>query len=66
MFLVIAVEPQYPEAAAKRLQDEVGDKVKVITVKIDPLETAEEKELTADLYIKTMRDNLRALAEQLR
>ena len=68
--LVIAVEPQYPTStAAKLIQEEVEaatkGKKKITLVEIDPLETAEEKDLSADLYTKTMRKNLQALADNL-
>jgi ABC-type Zn uptake system ZnuABC Zn-binding protein ZnuA len=60
---VIAVEPQYPTTAANLLRKGVGDDVKVIT--IDPLETAEFRELTPDFYETKMRANLQALVEAL-
>jgi zinc transport system substrate-binding protein len=66
---VIAVEPQYPTTTAAgtlldRLKEEGKSNVKL--VEIDPLETAKENELSADLYTKTMRENLKQLADNLR
>lgn len=65
---VIAVEPQYPTKTAaatiKRELEAVG-KTDVKLVEIDPLETASANELTADLYVKTMRMNLENLAKNL-
>ena len=72
---VIAVEPQYPtETSAKLLRDAMKDKDKEITfVEIDPLETAEKKDLKDDekelkdpeWYDKKMRQNLDNLAKSL-
>jgi ABC-type Zn uptake system ZnuABC Zn-binding protein ZnuA len=64
---VIAVEPQYPTTTAastllSRLKDE--GKVDVKLVEIDPLETV-KTEPSADLYLKTMRENLKQLADNL-
>ena len=69
--LVIAVEPQYSPQAAELIHEEVKAAAKgekdIQLVEIDPLETVNsEKELTADLYVKTMRKNLEALAEKLK
>jgi ABC-type Zn uptake system ZnuABC Zn-binding protein ZnuA len=65
---VIAVEPQYPQKAADTLREQLVAKGKkdVQLVEIDPLETAAEKDLTADLYVKTMRQNLDKLAASLK
>jgi ABC-type Zn uptake system ZnuABC Zn-binding protein ZnuA len=68
---VIAVEPQYPKSTSARvLQEELQKKNhKVELVEIDPLETAEPKELEkegAGWYEKKMRGNLRRLAEALK
>jgi ABC-type Zn uptake system ZnuABC Zn-binding protein ZnuA len=72
---VIAVEPQYPtESSAKVLRDELKDKAKDIAfVEIDPLETAEKKDLKKDekelesreWYDKSMHQNLDNLAKGL-
>jgi ABC-type Zn uptake system ZnuABC Zn-binding protein ZnuA len=64
---VIAVEPQYPKTSAatavlKALEKEGKKNVKL--VEIDPLETA-AKDLSADLYVKKMRQNLKNLAVNL-
>lgn len=65
---VIAVEPQYPQKAADTLRNELAAKGKknVLIVEIDPLETASEKTLNAELYVKTMRSNLDKLAASLK
>jgi len=65
---VIAVEPQYPQKAAKAIRDELPEERQkdFLIVEIDPLETADAKNLTADLYIKTMRSNLDKLAASLK
>ncbi|HZY88382.1 MAG TPA: zinc ABC transporter substrate-binding protein [Gemmataceae bacterium] len=68
---VIAVEPQYPKSTSARvLQEELQKKNhKVTLVEIDPLETADPKELQkegARWYEKKMRGNLRRLAEALK
>jgi zinc transport system substrate-binding protein len=72
---VIAVEPQYPtETSAKLLRDAMKDRNKEIAfVEIDPLETADKKDLTADekelknreWYDKKMRQDLDNLAKGL-
>ncbi len=65
---VIAVEPQYASSGgARTIEREL--KVKGITpviIDFDPLETASKDELSPDLYVKTMRANLEALAEALK
>jgi ABC-type Zn uptake system ZnuABC Zn-binding protein ZnuA len=68
---VIAVEPQYPKSTSARvLQQELQKKNhKVELVEIDPLETADAKELEkegARWYEKKMRDNLERLAKSLK
>jgi zinc transport system substrate-binding protein len=66
---VIAVEPQYPTTTAASLimkELEAKGKKDVYLIEIDPLETAPEKELTAELYIKTMRKNLDLLSASLK
>ncbi len=68
---VVTVEPQYPENAARTLCAEIekqGAKPPKVVV-LDPLETAEPKELTdlgAEWYEKKMRQNLKNLADALR
>jgi len=67
---VLAVEPQYPKASADVVKKEVK---KLNFAIIDPLETAQPKELTddhkelknQDWYEKKMRQNLDALAKEL-
>ncbi len=72
---VIAVEPQYPtETSAKILRDTMRDRDKeIVFVEVDPLETAEQKDLKADgkelksleWYDQKMRQNLDNLAKGL-
>jgi zinc transport system substrate-binding protein len=72
---VIAVEPQYPtETSAKLLRDAMKDRDKEIAfVEIDPLETADKKDLEDDekelksleWYDKKMRQDLDNLAKGL-
>lgn len=68
---VVTVEPQYPENAARTLCAEVekqGAKAPKIVV-LDPLETADPKELLdlgPDWYETKMRQNLKNLADALR
>jgi ABC-type Zn uptake system ZnuABC Zn-binding protein ZnuA len=72
---VIAVEPQYRQgSSATSLQNAVKEKGKSIAFKeIDPLETADNKDLkedekelkSPDWYVKKMRQNLDNLAEAL-
>lgn len=67
---VIAVEPQYPsKTSAKVIRDALRgskDSIEAEFVEIDPLETCDEKELSADLYEQKMRINLTNLAKVLR
>ncbi len=66
---VIAVEPQYPSSGpAQTLKAELKSKgfPDIELVEIDPLETAEAKDLTADLYERTMRQNIDNLAKHLK
>ena len=65
---IIAVEPQYPKnsAAATVLATLLKEGIQAEYVEVDPLETAEESQLTPDLYIETMRRNLNNLAKVLR
>jgi ABC-type Zn uptake system ZnuABC Zn-binding protein ZnuA len=64
---VIALEPQYSSAGgAKTLERELKRKgLDPILIDIDPLETADPAALAPELYVKTMRANLKALAEAL-
>jgi ABC-type Zn uptake system ZnuABC Zn-binding protein ZnuA len=68
---VIAFEPQYPEAAAKTLADELKNRgvADVKTIQLDPLETAPLDELNAangaDYYLTQMRKNLDNLVKAL-
>src|SRR5262249_12500631 len=63
---IIAVEPQYPEASATAIKNALKDKGKTaVLVEIDPLETAEPKDLSAGLYVAKMRENLKNLADNL-
>jgi zinc transport system substrate-binding protein len=62
---VIAVEPQYSQGHADTLVGELkkrGVTVKIVT--IDPLETV-TGELTADFYVRKMRENLDNLSKAL-
>ncbi len=65
---IIAVEPQFPEntSAATILAELKKEGIEAEFVVIDPLETADEAELNADLYEKTMRANLERLAKAMR
>jgi zinc transport system substrate-binding protein len=66
---VIAVEPQYPTSGpAQTLKAELASKgfPDIELVEIDPLETAEVQNLTADLYERTMRQNIDNLAKHLK
>lgn len=65
---VIAVEPQYPRntSAGTILSELKKAGIDAEFVEIDPLETADEGELTADLYERKMRQNLENLAKALR
>src|SRR5262249_47463535 len=58
----ITVEPQYPEVAAEAIQKQLRGKVEVPLVKVDPLETAEVKELEKEngaWYVARMRRNVK-------
>lgn len=68
---VIAVEPQFPRTTSARvirdtLQKSKDNPVDAQFAAVDPLETADEAELTADLYEKKMRENLANLAGALK
>jgi ABC-type Zn uptake system ZnuABC Zn-binding protein ZnuA len=67
---VIAVEPQFPQS--RRIAEDVARQVqslgkpapKIIT--IDPLETADAKDLDAGWYVRKMRDNIQQLADAVK
>lgn len=68
---VIAVEPQYPsKTSAKLIRDALrGNKANPVDaefVEIDPLETANESDLSPELYERVMRANLANLAKVLK
>jgi zinc transport system substrate-binding protein len=66
---VIAVEPQYSgQSSAQRILDELKRQgvEDPVLVEIDPLETAQDADLSAEWYEKKMRDNLRNLAGALK
>jgi zinc transport system substrate-binding protein len=63
---VIAVEPQYPQAAAKTLVDTLAQKGHELTIVIiDPMETAPRDKLSAAYYLEVMRGNLDNLAKKM-
>jgi ABC-type Zn uptake system ZnuABC Zn-binding protein ZnuA len=67
---IIAIEPQFPQS--QRIAEDIAKQVeklgqippKIIT--IDPLETADAKELDADWYVLRMRENIKRLADALK
>jgi ABC-type Zn uptake system ZnuABC Zn-binding protein ZnuA len=65
---VIAVEPQFPSRnGAKAILDRLKAKgVEAVFVELDPLETADPAELTPELYIKKITQNLDNLAKVLK
>jgi ABC-type Zn uptake system ZnuABC Zn-binding protein ZnuA len=65
---LIAVEPQYPTTGAATVltRELKREGIEVKLVEIDPLETASEKDLSAGLYIKVMRENLENLSKALK
>ncbi len=67
---IITVEPQYSQATAETLQNQLQNKgVEVSLVEFDTLETVEPKqfaELGRDYYIVKMRENLKTLAKHLK
>jgi len=65
---LIAVEPQFPaNTSAKTILSALqAAGIDAAFVEIDPLETADEKDLTADFYLRKMRSNLDNLAKALR
>jgi zinc transport system substrate-binding protein len=70
---VIAVEPQYPKATSAEVLKKEGGLKDLVLIDVDPLETADTKELTEDKkelknpdwYEKKMRQNLKNLADNL-
>jgi ABC-type Zn uptake system ZnuABC Zn-binding protein ZnuA len=65
---IIGVEPQYPRnsAAETILRSLKRAGVDAEFVEVDPMETADENDLTADFYERKMRQNLKNLANALR
>ena len=67
---MIAVEPQFPRnTAARVIRDELRaakPPVEAEFAEVDPLETCEASELSADLYERKMRENLENLTKALR
>jgi ABC-type Zn uptake system ZnuABC Zn-binding protein ZnuA len=65
---LIAVEPQYPSHTSARviLEELQRHGIDAAFVEIDPLETADEKDLTADYYELKMRQNIANLAAALK
>ena len=65
---VIAVEPQFPRnTCARSVRDALkGKGIDAVFVEVDPLETADESELTPDLYERKMRANVENLAKAFR
>lgn len=68
---VIAVEPQFPKnssatAIANALRGSKENPIDAVFAEVDPLETSDERDLSPDLYEKTMRQNLQELAKVLR
>lgn len=65
---VIAVEPQYSRrtSASKVREALLGHGIDAQFAEVDPLETSNEVELSADLYEKVMVNNLRELARVLK
>lgn len=64
---IIAVEPQYPRnsAAATILAALQKAGINAEFVEVDPMETADEADLTADYYERKLRQNLQNLANAL-
>lgn len=68
---VIAVEPQFPSHSSAKiilnaLRGSAQQPIDAVFAEVNPLETCDEKDLGPDLYEKTMRSNLEALAAALR
>jgi len=63
---VIAVEPQFQNTAAEVLRSHLkGKGIEVELVTVDPMETVMPAELDAGYYVRTMRKNVKNLAEKL-
>jgi zinc transport system substrate-binding protein len=63
---VLAVEPQFQDAPAETLKKHLhGQGITVELVTIDPMETVVPAQLDAGYYVKTMRENIKRLAEKL-
>jgi zinc transport system substrate-binding protein len=63
---VIVIEPQYPATNAEKLKEHLqGKGITVELVTIDPLETVAPAQLDENTYVKTMRENVKRLAEKL-
>lgn len=63
---LIAIEPQYPKGAAETLQRGLrskGHNIDIVTV--DPLETADRKNLRPEYYLEVMRANVKNLADKM-
>ncbi len=65
---VIAVEPQYPSNTSAQVVLTALKKKGIAAqfVEVDPLETAQMKDLTPDFYERKMRENLQGLADALK
>jgi zinc transport system substrate-binding protein len=64
---LIATEPQYEKKYADTLKAELKKKgIDAVLFEIDPLETADAKELDADWYLKKMRANLDNILKNLK
>lgn len=68
---VIAVEPQFNNhTSARVIRDALRglkeNPIDAVFAEVDPLETCDDRELSADLYVETMTKNLRELARALR
>jgi ABC-type Zn uptake system ZnuABC Zn-binding protein ZnuA len=65
---LIAVEPQYPTHTSARviLEELKRNGIDAAFVEIDPLETADPADLTADYYERKMRENLAHLTTALK
>jgi ABC-type Zn uptake system ZnuABC Zn-binding protein ZnuA len=63
---VLAVEPQFPQGNVKMLQEELErNNMTAAVVELDPLETADPRQLDAGFYERGMRKNLETLAKHL-
>jgi zinc transport system substrate-binding protein len=65
---LIAVEPQYPTHTSARviLEELKRNGIEAVFVEIDPLETADPSDLTADYYERKIRENVNNLAAALK